>query len=134
MTKKLTPTIRQFKAFLQSNPHIIKAIRSNKISLQECYEQYVLLGENDQVWEKYHTNNEKKDSVKDGQNDEKMFSKWLNKISQLDLNHVEKHIHDLNGAIDQVMKVIDQYKHFTNDSSEPSPRPVRDPFSFRMRD
>jgi hypothetical protein len=133
VTKELSPSIRQFKAFLQNNPHIIKTIRSNDVSLQDCYEQFVLLGEDDQMWKQYDNKAKGQAKENDESNDEKGFSKWLNKISQLDINHVEKHIHDLNGAIEQVMSVMDQYKQFSNNKSEPS-APVRDPFSFRMRD
>ncbi|SER96941.1 Putative coat protein [Gracilibacillus ureilyticus] len=137
MVKKTNnPSVQQFKDFLHRNPQLIKSIRSGNINLQECFEQFVLLGENDPVWEQYGQ------SAMEGNNDhnskyedEKKFSKWLDKISQLDLNHVEKHIHDLHGAIDQVIKVIDQYKHFTNGGNDrQSIQSGRDPFSFRIRD
>ncbi|WP_194287269.1 spore coat protein YlbD [Gracilibacillus oryzae] len=136
MTKELSPSIRQFKVFLQSNPHVIKAIRSKEVDLQDCYEQFILLGEEDHIWEQYKerkTNKDDEEDEKKARTDDKTFSKWMAKINSLDLNSVEKHIHDLNGAIDQVVKVIDQYKQFTSGNNEQS-SPVRDPFSFRMRD
>ncbi|MGP4040417.1 spore coat protein YlbD [Gracilibacillus sp. D59] len=112
------PSVQQFKAFIREHPLLIKEIKQGKVSLQEAYEQYVLLGEDDPSWNKYKPNQEKKDSTDTSTN--QLYQKVWKHLEKLDVNQVETHINDLNGAIDNILTLIDQFKHFRNNQTSQS--------------
>lgn len=126
---KLHPDVRRFKSFLEKNPQIVKAIRSNKTTFQSCYEQFILLGENDTVWKDYmETNDTKKE-----ENSDPFYSKMLNKLASIDINELEKHIYEWNGALDHILSLVKQYQT-SNMESNSYKKTVRDPFSFHIKD
>ncbi|ENH98351.1 hypothetical protein J416_01389 [Gracilibacillus halophilus YIM-C55.5] len=106
MADNLHPSVKDFKAFLQKHPHVIKQVRSGNANLQELYEKYVLLGEDDPFWDNYQT------AETDAEQDEKLHQKLAKYLENVDLNQVESHIHDLNGAIDNMITLIDQFKQY----------------------
>ncbi len=112
MKNASNPSVQQFKAFIHEHPLLIKEIKQGKMRLQEAYEQYVLLGEEDPSWNKYKPNQDKNDSKDTSTN--QLYQKLWKHIEKLDVNQVETHISDLNGAIDNVLTLIDQFKHFRN--------------------
>jgi hypothetical protein len=126
---KLHPDVRRFKSFLEKNPQVVKAIRSNKTTFQSCYEQFILLGEDDVVWKDYMETN---DTNKE-ENSHPIYSKMLNKIASIDINELEKHIYEWNGAIDHILNLVKQYQANNTESNTPK-RTVRDPFSFQIKD
>lgn len=106
MSPKKNSQIQQFKLFLHEHPLFIKEIRNGHINLQEAYEQYVLLGEEDPSWQQYKGEKESTSSKDSHQ----LYKKLWKHVEQLDLDQVEEHIHHLNGALHNVIKVIDQFK------------------------
>ncbi|WP_018932790.1 spore coat protein YlbD [Gracilibacillus lacisalsi] len=112
MKNASNPSVQQFKAFIHEHPLLIKEIKSGKMSLQEAYEQYVLLGEEDPAWEKYKATQDNNESEDTSTN--QLYQKFWKHIEKLDVNQVENHINDLNGAIDNIVTLIDQFKQFRN--------------------
>lgn len=51
----MTSRMEEFKAFVRNHPDIRKEVLSNEASWQSIYEDFVLLGENDERFRKYQT-------------------------------------------------------------------------------
>lgn len=98
--------IKQFKHFLQDHPEIIKEIRKGEKQLQEVYEQYILLGEEDPSWKTYR----KEEKPADSDDSSQLYQKLWKHVEQLDIDKVEEHIHQLNGAIHQIITLINEFK------------------------
>ncbi len=63
MTNKgLHPSIENFKVFVKNNPRVMEEVRSGKVTLQELYEEWFLLGEEDTKWDDFRS--EKKEDGK----------------------------------------------------------------------
>jgi outer membrane protein assembly factor BamD (BamD/ComL family) len=84
--KKLHPSVLKFKEFVKNNPKLIQEVRQEKATWQELYEDWYLLGEDDERW-KTVENNKKNDSELAGSkknavesNDEKK-SDWMSAIT-----------------------------------------------------
>lgn len=106
--------IQQFKQFMEKHPEIIKEIRRGNKQLQDVYEQYILLGEEDPVWEAYKKTNQHT-SEKDSN---QLYQKLWKQVEQLDIDKVEEHIHQLNGAIHQIIKLINEFKKYQQDHNK----------------
>ena len=52
MQKNLHPSVIKFKEFVKNNPALIKEVRNGNSTWQEMYEDWFLLGEEDNRWEK----------------------------------------------------------------------------------
>ncbi|SFM00423.1 Putative coat protein [Gracilibacillus orientalis] len=129
MKNASNPSVQHFKTFIHEHPLLIKEIKHGKMSLQEAYEQYVLLGEEDPSWNKYKPNHDKNDSNDTTSN--QLYQKLWKHIEKLDANQVETHINDLNGAIDNVMTLIDQFKQYRNNQTGQS---QSDNFFYKPKD
>lgn len=46
----------EFRTFINKYPKIRTAVTSNKMSWQQVYENWVILGENDSIWNEYRDN------------------------------------------------------------------------------
>ncbi|MGN8645128.1 spore coat protein YlbD [Gracilibacillus sp. HCP3S3_G5_1] len=114
MRKTSDPSVQQFKAFIHEHPLLIKEIRQGKTTLQEAYEKYMLLGEEDPSWSKYKSNQDESYAKSNDDSTNQLYQKLWKHLEQLDLDQVETHINDLNGAINNIVTLIDQFKQFRN--------------------
>ncbi|MDX8044907.1 spore coat protein YlbD [Gracilibacillus sp. S3-1-1] len=114
MNDMSNPSIQQFKAFIHERPLLIKEIRQGKITLQETYEKYVLLGEEDPVWNKYLSGSKHDQQKSEEDSSSQFYQKVMKHLENVDLNQVEGHIHNLNGAIGNIVTLIDQFKQYRN--------------------
>lgn len=129
--KKLHPSVIQFKEFVKNNPKIIREVRKGKVTWQELYEDWYLLGEDDSRWETIGT-------AIESDNDEPSEAKgdWMSNIigmvKKMDPNQMQNHINNLNHALGAIQSVISQFQG-TNapaGSVKPSEGP-KNPFLFR---
>ncbi|WP_130859802.1 spore coat protein YlbD [Gracilibacillus phocaeensis] len=122
----MNPKVKEFKQFIQKHPQLLQEVRNGKIGLQEAFEQYVLLGEDDPSWKKY-TN---KTSDKKEKDNEQLLKKLWKHVEQLDVDQIETHINGLSGAIDHVVTFIGQFKDYRNNQTSSS----QHPFQHHTRD
>ena len=52
-TKKLHPSVQQFKEFVNHHPKMVHEVRSGHKTWQQFYEEWYLLGEEDPIWATY---------------------------------------------------------------------------------
>ncbi|WP_138415053.1 YlbD family protein [Aquibacillus sediminis] len=114
--KNLHPSIQEFKAFVKKHPGLIKEVKRNGESWQDYYEKWVLLGEDDPSWEKYkHESNTTEQNSPSKESDTKkdkqeLIQQFMKMVENVDLNKVEGHINQLNGAISNIQTLVGQFQ------------------------
>ena len=134
---ELHPNVEKFKTFVQDHPGLVKEVRNGNHKWQHYYEEWILLGENDPSWEKYRQiSDDQRTKTSTGEN--KKNKDWMKQMAgmmeKVDLNKMEGHIEQLNGAITSIQSLVAQYqdvkKQITSKSSNPPP--MRRPFYFNQ--
>jgi hypothetical protein len=129
--KKLHPSVLQFKGFVKNNPKIIQEVRKGKVTWQEVYEDWYLLGEDDSRWE---TIGIAKESDNDATSEAKgdWMSNIIGMVKNMDPNQMQNHINNLNHALGAIQSVISQFQgtNAPSGSDKPSEGP-KHPFLFR---
>lgn len=129
--KNQHPSVEGFKEFVKKHPKLIKEVRSNKKSWQDLYEDWVILGENDEMWDPYKrdANSEK---VEESQNSKKKMEDIIAQVfsyaKKMDFEELQQHMTNLNGAITNVQEIVQQFQSIkkpSNNSGTPQRLPFR---------
>ncbi|RCW70823.1 spore coat protein YlbD [Saliterribacillus persicus] len=114
MNNKLDPTVSEFKDFVNERPFLIEKVRKHEISWQELYEIYMENKDSDINWEddfdkdtsrkKESKHNKSFDSLKES------LLPLLDHLQKVDLGKVDQNVHQLNGAVKNIQKLIGQFK------------------------
>jgi hypothetical protein len=131
--KKLHPSIEKFKAFAKAHPRILQDVRRGDHTLQELYEDWYLLGEEDPRWDAYK---DETTLLKTEENTSNSTSgKWMTQIGsliqRLDANQVQNHVNSLSEAIGAIQGVIAQFQGAQSKGGAPAVPEAKNPFSFR---
>nr|WP_295975323.1 YlbD family protein [uncultured Bacillus sp.] len=129
-TKKLDPSIEEFKKFVTKNPKIIDEVRIGKATLQELYEDWYLLGEEDPRWERYRS------EIKSEKNTIDTQGNWLNHllgtVKKMDPNQIQGHLGQLSQALGAIQEVIGQFQGGAAKQGANRSKPTaKHPFQFR---
>jgi hypothetical protein len=128
--KKLHPSIEQFKSFVKRNPKILEEVRSGRTTLQEFYEEWYLLGEDDTRWDDFRS--EKKVGLSESQSKTDWLSNILETMKKMDPEQMQSSISHLSQALGAVQGVLTQFQNGTaKSSSNSSQQKPNHPFSFR---
>ncbi|WP_330948437.1 spore coat protein YlbD [Virgibacillus sp. MG-45] len=113
--KKLHPTVREFKEFINKHPKLIEEIRKKRRGWQEYYEKWVLLGEDDSFWEQYQDEENTKKSTEK----KKELFKQIKKLTEnVDVNKVQSQAKQLNSTIATLQELLGQFQS-TNKNPPP---------------
>ena len=128
---KLHPSVQDFKLFLKSNPKIVKDVRMGKKTWQELYEDWSLLGEEDEVWNEYKGEKKVEEEPKKTEKGE-FISQLLNQLKKMDPDQIQKQIGNVSQALGAIQGVISQFQ--SSGQTEKAPPPVQNnhPFKFRQ--
>ncbi|KGP72457.1 spore coat protein YlbD [Pontibacillus yanchengensis] len=149
-SKELHPSVQQFKEFVKKYPKLMETVKKNGESWQPYFEKWVLLGEEDEYWSSFkgdaNTTDSSKKSTESTQEDQsqedaeeasaedksQLMGQLMGMIENVDLNKVQGHITQLNGAIQNIQTLVSQFqdmkKSTPNQSNSSSNR--RSPFQF----
>jgi len=129
--QKLHPTIEEFKQFVKKHPKLRAEVRKGTKTWQEFYEEWYLLGEDDDVWKKYQSvNSETDDTDKESKQD--FVSKIFSSIKNVNLNDVQQQISNIGSAISTIQQVIQQFQGENQISKQNSQnKGSNHPFAFR---
>lgn len=132
VTKELHPSVQKFKDFVKKHPKIMEEVRKENATLQELYEDWYLLGEDDSHWDKFRET-ESDDKESDKKVNKEMMSSMLKVFKNLDSNQVQGYITNLSQALGAIQGVISQFQGGNSASSQKSngQNEVRSPFQFR---
>lgn len=123
-SKDLHPSVKEFKQFISKRPKLIKHVREQGGSWQTYYEKWTLLGEEDSYWEQFKEGSEVKaeSKSKNAENDtndtegskdtnqKEFMGQVMDVIEKVDLNKVQAHISQLNGAIQNIQSLVGQFQ------------------------
>ncbi|WP_082234284.1 spore coat protein YlbD [Halobacillus massiliensis] len=102
----LHPNVQKFKRFVDRHPEVKDQLRKDHTLMQNYYEKWMILGEEDPFWENIA------ESASNEKSEESSLSKkeWMRQfgdlMKEIKWEDVSKHIDELNGAIDQIQQLI----------------------------
>lgn len=134
--KQLHPSIEEFKAFVKANPKILKEARSGKVTLQELYEDWYLLGPNDARWDGLREGSSEASKQKENDtasNKTVWMSNIVDTLKNMDQNQIQGYLANLNQALGTIQGVISQFapNSGSSGSSASTEQKPSGPFSFR---
>ncbi|WP_459499746.1 YlbD family protein [Bacillus sp. C1] len=128
----LHPSIQRFKEFVNHHPKMVHEVRNGQKTWQQFYEEWYLLGEQDEMWKVYKGERKVISSPGQENKDEKtvdLMGQMLSFFKKLDAEQMQKHLADVTNAIGSVQQVIQQ---FQGNRTQPEQRtPENNPFFFR---
>ncbi|GGE41114.1 hypothetical protein GCM10011391_19840 [Pullulanibacillus camelliae] len=108
MVGKKSESVNAFKAFVKKHPELIKAVREQKRSWQDIFDEYVLFGEHHEVWKQYGITTEDEPRKKPKGANEIM--RVLDFISNIDANEMQEHLNSFNGVLTNIQDLIVQFQ------------------------
>ncbi|MDM5328067.1 YlbD family protein [Neobacillus sp. CF12] len=129
MQKNLHPSVIKFKEFVKNNPALIKEVRNGNATWQELYEDWYLLGEEDNRWETLGVKTSPSIEI----NEEKKgdwISTILGTVQKMDPDQIQHYVNNLSQALGAIQGVISQFQR-GQPKQVPSKVEHRHPFSFR---
>ena len=142
---QLDPSVEEFKAFVRRHPKLVSQVKEQGESWQPYYEKWVLLGEEDSFWNSYRedggsvrskkgeTEVNQKQSTNSDENQEFM-GQLMGIVEKVDLNKVQEHIQQLNGAVQNIQSLIGQFqdmkKQLPGQTQTQNRAQRKSPFSF----
>lgn len=129
MQKNLHPSVIKFKEFVKNNPALIKEVRNGNATWQELYEDWYLLGEEDNRWETLGVKTSPSTEI----NEEKKgdwISTILGTVQKMDPDQIQHYVNNLSQALGAIQGVISQFQG-SQPKKVPSKVEHRHPFSFR---
>ncbi|QQK80638.1 YlbD family protein [Salicibibacter cibi] len=136
---QLDPSLRDFKAFVKQHPKLVQEVRSGKATWNGLYQDWVILGDDEQHWSTYAGNPSEADSS-DTNSTEMMPSiqglfqsnqtvgTLLKTLGQMNVNDLQKHLSQFNGVMGNVQELLSQFQSNPNQSRNDR---QENPFSFR---
>ncbi|OIJ13283.1 hypothetical protein BKP37_12345 [Anaerobacillus alkalilacustris] len=133
-TNKLHPSVQRFKQFVKKHPLLLKEVKKGNKSLQDFYEEWTILGEKDELWEKYKkTTDEDTGEIKDEVDEEaktetekedksekqgSQIGDLLALLKSVNLNDIQGHIQNISGMVASIQGLLQSFQ--SNSSSEQS--------------
>ncbi|MBP3040064.1 YlbD family protein [Bacillaceae bacterium Marseille-Q3522] len=111
MSKKLHPSVEQFKQFIKGNPKLIQEVKKGKTTLQELFEDWYLLGEDDRKWDPFRAGMKTeaaKETVADSQTDK--MKNIMDIIKNIDPGQVNSYINNLSEILATIQGVLAQFQ------------------------
>jgi hypothetical protein len=115
--------IDAFKQFVKEHPGLINKVKVDKQSWQDIFEEWVLLGENDEQWSVYKKKTVKQDQSL-GTNKEKStktkrdvsIAQLMEMLKRVDINEVQHYISQFSGAMTGIQELLQQFQSSQNQS------------------
>ncbi|MDR4886622.1 YlbD family protein [Fredinandcohnia sp. QZ13] len=127
MGRKLHPSVQEFKAFVKKHPLLVQEVRKGTLKWQEVYEDWYILGEEDEKWNKFKDKDSKKEESGKGDFIGKIFST----IKNADMDNLQETITNVGEAISTIQAVIHQFRGNENQQQLNTTQKHHHPFAFR---
>lgn len=130
MTSEQVQTkLSEFKQFVKRHPKLIAEVRKENKGWQEIYENWVLLGENDEGWAKYRDDDAAKGEKPADSEKNDFLSKMITAIKNMDSNQMNEQLYKMSQSISSVQGLINQFWSGSKQAGPGSGN--KHPFSFR---
>lgn len=112
-------SLGDFKQFLKNHPLLVKEVRRGIYSWQEIYEEWYLLGEENEVWDRFRNGDVTRidDEKKQESADKAVLSSLFDALKSVDVQSMQKHVTNLSQALGTISGVISQFQT-TSDTQE----------------
>lgn len=129
-TKQKHPSIEKFKDFVKRHPKLSEEVRNKRKTWQDLFEEWYLLGEEDESWESFRQDGAAKDDKVDKGAKSDVIPQLLQSLKKMDMNQMQYHLTNVNSAIGNIQQLIQQFLPNASKGSSPS-QAAKNPFSFR---
>ncbi|MEK4970524.1 YlbD family protein [Cytobacillus sp. FSL R7-0696] len=104
--KQLHPTVERFKSYVKKNPSVLKEVRSGKKSMQQLYEEWYLLEDDEQ-----DVRDQKSDSSETTtENKQDWINQVMGTVKNMDVNQVQGYITNMSQALGAIQGVLSQFQ------------------------
>ncbi|SDY77043.1 Putative coat protein [Evansella caseinilytica] len=150
MNKSLHPDVRKFKVFVKKNPHVLRDVKSGEKTLQDLFEEWLLFGEEDDIWETYRS---KENSVSDEREKEaepepeaeekqdkssdtkegKATKDLIAMLKKMNFNDLQNHLTQFSGVLGSIQELLAQFRpnHQPPSSNTGQQQQQQSPFTYR---
>lgn len=142
MNQSLHPDVRKFKAFVKNNPYVLRDVKKGDKTLQDLFEEFMLFGEEDDIWETYKNEDGEVNGEEEvGEDEKKKTGKEsirvkdiLNAFKKMNMNDLQDNLAQLSGVIASVQELLMQFKQGETNNTPTQPQNREQPFPFTYRD
>ena len=125
-------SLENFKSFIKKHPSLVLEVRRGVYTWQEVYEDWYLLGEQNEIWDNYREEGTtiQEDEVADKEGVASLFEVLKN----MDVQSMQKHVANLSQALGTISGDISQFQGSSSSQSqenEASPVKKQNPFAMR---
>jgi hypothetical protein len=136
VSESLNPDVKKFKKFVKENPHVLRDVHSEEKKLQDLFEEWMLFGEDDEIWDSYLSDEIADDSDADedseSNEDSNTEMELLNMLKKMNLNDVQHHLAQFSTVVGSIQELIGQFRQQeTPNQQSQEQQPPASPFSFR---
>lgn len=128
---KLHPSVSQFKEFVQKHPKMIKDVRQGNKTWQQLYQDWFLVGEEDEVWNEYRTEEEMilmEQEAEEEQPNSKMLGKVMSFFRNIDPEQMQGQMNNLQNIATNIQQLVGIFRG-TEDIKEEVKQ--TNPFTFQ---
>ncbi|PRS83103.1 MULTISPECIES: YlbD family protein [unclassified Bacillus (in: firmicutes)] len=130
MTNKQKQTsIDEFKQFVRRHPKLIQEVQTQEKSWQSVYENWIMFGEEDDMWSPYKGGKEEKASKPSELGKADFMSKMVSAVKKMDADQMNEQINKMSQSISSLQSLLGQFS--SNGSKKGSSGGSQHPFSFR---
>ncbi|CAN2252525.1 sporulation-related protein (coat) [Bacillus subtilis] len=122
-------SINDFKQFVKKHPKLIKEVRKEQRSWQDVYENWVLFGESDPIWDPYRELEEAAEDVSETPQKNDFVSKMVTAVKKMDVNQMNEQINKMSQSISSLQSLLHTFSG--NGQKQSQPGSGQHPFSFR---
>ena len=122
-------SINAFKQFVKKHPKLIKEVRKEQRSWQDVYENWVLFGESDPIWDPYREPEEASEAVPETPQKNDFVSKMVTAVKKMDVNQMNEQINKMSQSISSLQSLLNTFSGSGQKHSQPGSG--QHPFSFR---
>ncbi|QFT88745.1 hypothetical protein FIU87_08820 [Bacillus sp. THAF10] len=128
-TKEEHPSIAKFKDFVKRHPKLSEEVKSKKKTWQELFEEWYLLGEEDESWKSFRNEEAKLEKEEKSLTD--VIPQVMQALKKMDVNQVQYHLSNMNNAIGNIQDLIQQFLPNSTKGGSSTSTGIKNPFSFR---
>ncbi|UQZ58197.1 hypothetical protein C2H93_06330 [Bacillus subtilis] len=122
-------SINDFKQFVKKHPKLIKEVRKEQRSWQDVYENWVLFGESDPIWDPYREPETAAEAVPETPQKNDFVSKMVTAVKKMDVNQMNEQIDKMSQSISSLQSLLNTFSGSGQKHSQPGSG--QHPFSFR---
>jgi hypothetical protein len=116
--------LARFKEFAKRHPRLVEEVRSNRRSWQDIYEEWVIFGEDHEIWDPYLTEKEKENrsssaKTEPNRNVNRPSNPFANRppappnlfslLSRIDFDDLQHYMSQIDGALSTVQQLIEKF-------------------------